>query len=106
MKPGDLARIHARNSDLPPASDPLFDLPVDTGNKGSDVRKRTVASIRFAICPDHLAPLLDRGTGVIRVTGVGGMTEVFRPHNKVIGSGRRIPCAGSGRIAPPPTEDK
>jgi hypothetical protein len=105
MKPvitaAELARIRARHSDIPQPTLPgLEDIPEAT-NTGSELGKpKPQGSMRFARCPDHTASS-ESLTGVVVAAG----TEVFRPHNKVIGSsGRRILCAGSGKPAPP-TED-
>lgn len=89
----DIERIRRRHPDIP--QDPLpLDVPDQPAQMVSETRARPAKSVRFAACPKCLA---DREFGVIRrPDGV----EVFRDHNKTIGKGRRMPCPGSGTIAP------
>ncbi len=91
----EIERIRKRHPDIP--QDPLpFDAP-ETTPKIKPRRQKSAASVRFAKCPKCLA---DRPIGVIRGADGG---EVFRDHNKVIGKGRRMPCPGSGQLAPEET---
>jgi hypothetical protein len=89
--------IKKRHPDIP--QDPLpfvFDLAPDrsTSNNEPTRRRRGPASIRKALCPKCRK---DEPTGVIRAPDG---SEVFRDHNKVMRNGLRIPCAGSGTVAP------
>ena len=99
MTDPEVERIRKRHPDIP--QDPLpFDTPEPVA-KGKRWRSaKSAASVRFASCPKCLA---NREIGVVR-TGDG--TEVFRAHNKVIGKGRRMPCPGSGQVAPAPREPR
>jgi len=86
--------IKKRHPDIP--QDPLpLELPDQPAPaQRSENRRRATPSIRFANCPKCLA---DKETGVIKGPG---NTEVFRDHNKTLGKGRRVPCPGSGTVAP------
>lgn len=88
-------RIKRRHPDIP--QDPLpLELPTQpTAVKRDENRRKSAPSVRYADCPKCLA---DKPTGVIR--GADG-SEIFRAHNKTLGKGRRVPCPGSGQIAPP-----
>lgn len=85
------ADVRRRHPDIP--QDPL---PVDleTSTAGEPTKQRGVKSVRYAECPDCTK---DKPTGVVRNDDG---SEVFRPHNKVLTTGRRIRCSGSGKEAP------
>lgn len=86
-------QIKRRHDDIP--QDPLpIVVPDSPPAQQTESKRRPSPSIRFASCPKCLA---DREFGVIRAADG---TEVFRDHNKTLGKGRRIPCPGSGQIAP------
>lgn len=89
----DYNLIKKRHADIP--QDPLpLEIPDSPAPAMTEPKARPAKSVRFASCPKCLA---DREFGVVR--GPDG-TEVFRDHNKVIGKGRRVPCPGSGTVAP------
>jgi hypothetical protein len=89
----DYERIKRRHDDIP--QDPLpIEVPEQPARQMNESKRRPAVSIRFASCPKCLA---DREFGVIRAADG---TEVFRDHNKVVGKGRRMPCPGSGMVAP------
>lgn len=84
--------IKRRHNAIP--QEPLFDLVAPAAQPQPEAKQRPPRSIRFTHCPYCLA---DKPTGVIRTADAG---EVFRDHNKTLNSGLRIPCHGSGKVAP------
>lgn len=64
-----------------------------TPQRKTGAKQRGPRSIRFVKCPYCLA---NKPTGVVK-TADG--SEVFRDHNKVLNSGTRIQCRGSGKAA-------
>lgn len=86
------AAIKKRHSDIPQDSLPIV-LPDATG-ASEPMRTKGVVSVRHAQCPECHK---DKPTGVVRLHDG---TEVFRDHNKVLTTGRRIRCNGSGKEAP------
>lgn len=84
--------IKRRHSNIP--QDPLFEVVETVSTQRNETRQKSPRSVRFAQCADCRA---DRPTGVVR-TASGD--EVFRDHNKVLHGGARIPCSGSGKVAP------
>jgi len=88
--------IKQRHPDIP--QDPLpFDVTADAlvSSGESTKKQRSPARIRVATCP-HCSN--DNPTAVIRLADG---SEVFRTHNRVMRSGLRLPCNGSGEPAPP-----
>lgn len=84
--------IKRRHNAIP--QEPLFEWDAPDAEQKGEAKQRPPRSVRFAVCPYCLA---DKPTGVIRTADAG---EVFRDHNKVLNSGLRIPCHGSGKVAP------
>jgi hypothetical protein len=86
--------IKKRHPNIP--QDPLpLELPDQPTSANEPTRKaRGPVRVREAMCPKCRN---DNATAVIR-TPDGA--EVFRDHNKVMRGGLRIPCAGSGELAP------
>lgn len=85
------ADVKRRHPDIP--QDPLpFELP--SSSSGEPAKARAKASVRYAKCPRCTK---EKPTGVVRADDG---SEVFRDHNKVLASGRRIRCNGSGEVAP------
>lgn len=87
--------IKRRHNNIPQESLPLelVETPGTSKRKG-EAKQRSPRSIRFTHCPNCLAT---KATGVIKATDG---SEVFRDHNKVLNSGLRIQCSGSGKVAP------
>jgi hypothetical protein len=86
--------IKRRHNDIPQDPLPLGELEVVNTKRKSGSKQRSPRSIRFVKCPKCLA---DKATGVIKLADG---SEVFRDHNKVLNSGMRIQCSGSGKVAP------
>jgi hypothetical protein len=86
--------IKRRHANIPQETLPLEALenPVPSKRK-TEGKQRAPRSIRFVKCPFCLAA---KATGVIKLADG---SEVFRDHNKVLNSGTRIQCRGSGRVA-------
>ena len=87
--------IKRRHNNIPQETLPLelVETPV-TSKRKTGGKQRGPRSIRFAKCPHCLA---DKPTGVVQMADG---SEVFRDHNKVLNSGMRLQCAGSGKVAP------
>lgn len=87
--------IKRRHDNIPQEPLPLdVAEATDNSQRKGESRQKSPRSVRFVQCADCRA---DRPTGVIR-TASG--SEVFRDHNKVLHGGARIPCSGSGKVAP------
>ena len=87
--------IKRRHNNIPQETLPLeVTETAPAGKAKTGAKQRGPRSIRFAKCPLCLA---DKPTGVIQ--SADG-SEVFRDHNKVLNSGMRLQCSGSGRVAP------
>lgn len=85
------AAVRRRHPNIP--QDPL---PIEVTEEARAAEPtRSTPSVRQAVCPFCFKP--DKTTGVIRLDDG---TEVFREHNKVLTTGRRIRCGGSGQVAP------
>jgi hypothetical protein len=87
------ADVKRRHPDI--EQDPLpgtDDLAVESADEPTS--RRGQPSIRQAFCPYCHK---DKPTGVVRASDG---TEVLRTHNKVLATGRRIRCNGSGTEAP------
>lgn len=86
--------IKRRHANIPQETLPLEDLQTPVSSKAkTGGKQRGPRSIRFVKCPFCLA---NKPTGVVRLTDG---SEVFRDHNKVLNSGTRIQCRGSGKVA-------
>lgn len=85
------AAVKRRHPDIP--QDPL-PVEVEPERAGEPVSHKGRKSVRYAMCPYCLK---DKPTGVVRNEDGD---EVFRAHNKVLSTGRRIRCSGSGKEAP------
>jgi len=57
-------------------------------------KPRPAKALRYAKCPKCLA---DKDIAVIRMSDG---RHVFRDHTKTLGKGARVPCPGSGTVAP------
>lgn len=87
--------IKKRHPDIP--QDPLpLELSAEAVGFIGEARtkRRGPRSVRWEKCPKCLN---DKAIGVIRLANGD---EVFRDHNKVLHSGKRIPCSNSGGLAP------
>lgn len=89
------ADVRRRHPSIP--QDPLpLKLPDASGRAAEPTRGTgSRPSVRFTMCPHCVK---DKPTGVVREDDG---SEVFRAHNKVLTTGRRIRCSGSGKEAPP-----
>lgn len=87
--------IKRRHNNIPQETLPLVVAETTpTGNTKTGAKQRGPRSIRFTKFPHCLA---DKATGVIQASDG---SEVFRDHNKVLNSGMRLQCSGSGKVAP------
>lgn len=87
--------IKRRHDNIPQETLPIEVAEVAPNSKRkTESKQRGPRSVRFVKCPHCLA---DKATGVIQLADG---SEVFRDHNKVLNSGMRIQCSGSGKVAP------
>jgi hypothetical protein len=87
--------IKQRHPDIP--QDPLpFDVTAEAPESSDESTKKRPGPkrIRLADCPHCRS---DNPVSVIRAPDG---REVFRDHNRVMRSGLRLPCNGSGKAAP------
>ena len=93
ISPAELARIRTRHADIEQDTLPLeIDDTPPQSDRGSEVRTKTIKSVKWAKCPHHTPSGKAQLTGLIRLNT---NTLVFRDHTKTVGK-HTITCPGSG----------